>query len=215
MPDLETSTIIWIIGLTLGTGLYLLFVSPRLIPMLSRTIHQTSEDEIRKITIVDTITLYMASVLMFVVALIMLIMFYEVVMRYVFSKPTLWVEEMSRWLGGVIFLLAGLYAMQQRSHIRVVIIYDMVSRPVQRLFDLIATACIVFFCYATATGYYSNAMKKLTTWELYGSAWNPPIPATMKPLIVIAVTWMAVQTINNLIMDWSRPKELHDPADDL
>ncbi len=105
--------------------------------------------------------------------------------------------------------------MQQRAHIRVVILYDMVSRPVQRIFDLIATACLVFFCYAVAVGYSKNALTKFTTWELYGSAWNPPIPATMKPLIVIACTWMAIQTINNLIMDWSKPKELHDPADDL
>ncbi|NQW01522.1 MAG: TRAP transporter small permease [Rhodospirillales bacterium] len=215
MPQLETSTLIWISCLVTGAVLWMIFIAPRLLPMLEMTIHQTADDEIRKITIVDKITLYMSSILMFVVAFIMFIMFYEVVMRYLFNSPTLWVEEMSRWLGGVIFLLAGLYAMQQRAHIRVVIVYDMVSRPVQRIFDLIATACVVFFCYAAATGYAKNALTKFTTWELYGSAWNPPIPATMKPLIVIACTWMAIQAINNLIMDWSKPKELHDPADDL
>lgn len=215
MPQLETSTLIWIGSLVTGAVLWLIFISPRLIPMLEMTIHQTADDEVRKITIVDKITLYMSSILMFVVAFIMLIMFYEVVMRYLFRAPTLWVEEMSRWMGGVIFLLAGLYAMQQRAHIRVVIIYDMVSRPVQRIFDLISTGCIVFFCYAVATGYSKNALTKISTWELYGSAWNPPIPATMKPLIVIAATWMAIQTINNLVMDWSKPKELHDPTDDL
>jgi TRAP-type C4-dicarboxylate transport system permease small subunit len=85
----------------------MIFIAPRLLPMLEMTIHQTSDDEIRKITIIDKITLYMSSVLMFVVAFIMFIMFYEVVMRYFFSKPTLWVEELSRWMGGVIFLLAG------------------------------------------------------------------------------------------------------------
>lgn len=215
MPQLETSTIIWITCLTSGAILWLIFISPRLLPMLARTIHQTAADESRKLSIVDKITLYMSSILMFVVAVIMTAMFYEVVMRYLFKAPTLWVEELSRWLGGVIFLLSGLYAMQQRAHIRVLILYDMVSRPVQRIFDLIATLCIVFFCYAVASGYAKNAMTKLTTWELYGSAWNPPIPATMKPLIVIACTWLAIQTINNLIMDWSKPKELHDPTDDL
>ena len=215
MPQLETSTMIWITSLTVTVIAWLIFVSPKLVPMLSRTIHQTAEDVPRKLTIIDKITLYMSSVLMFIVAFIMAFMFYEVVMRYFFKAPTLWVEEMSRWLGGVIFLLSGLYAMQQRSHIRVVLIYDMVSRPVQRIFDLIAAGCIIFFCYAAATGYYKNAMMKLTTWELYGSAWNPPIPASMKPLIVIACTWMAVQTINNLIADWSKPKEVHDPVDDI
>jgi len=190
-------------------------IAPRLVPMLEMTIHQTAGDDIRKSTFIDKITLYMASILMFLVAVIMLIMFYEVVMRYLFESPTLWVEELSRWLGGVIFLLAGLYAMQQRAHIRVLIVYDMVSRPAQRVFDLIATACVVFFCYAVAVGYSKNALAKFSTWELYGSAWNPPIPATMKPLIVITCIWMAVQAVNNLIMDWSKPKEFHDPVDDL
>ena len=144
---------------------------------------------------------------MFVVAFIVAIMFYEVVLRYVFGKPTLWVEELSRWLGGIIFLLAGIYAMQQRSHIRVVIVYDMVSRPVQRICDAFSALCILIFCYAVIVGYAKNAWTKLVTWELYGSAWNPPIPAIMKPLILVACAWLAVQTINNLIVDWNPTKD--------
>ena len=215
MPNLEISTYIWLFSLATGVALWMVFVSPRLLPMLARTIHQTAEDEAGRITIIDKVSLYIASILMFFVAFIMLIMFYEVVLRYVFEAPTLWVEELSRWMGGTIFLLAGLYAMQQRSHIRVVIVYDMVSRGVQRIFDVIAAVCILIFCYAVTTGYWKNAMTKLSTWELYGSAWNPPIPATMKPLIVITCAWMAVQTINNLIVDWSNPKVVYDPADEV
>ena len=59
-------------------------------------------------------------------AFVVAIMFYEVVMRYLFVKPTLWVNEMSLWVAGAIYMTAGLYAMQQRSHIRIFIIYDMV-----------------------------------------------------------------------------------------
>ncbi|MEZ5451062.1 MAG: TRAP transporter small permease subunit [Thiolinea sp.] len=52
-------------------------------------------------------------------AFIVAIMFYEVVMRYLFFKPALWVNEMSLWVGGVIYVTAGLTTcMQQRSHIR-------------------------------------------------------------------------------------------------
>lgn len=208
-------SIIWVVTLSVAAILWFVFVAPKLVPALARTIHQKADDPGFSLTIVDRITLYMASILMFVVAFIVAIMFFEVVLRYVFVKPTLWVEELSRWLGGVIFLLAGLYAMQQRSHIRVVIVYDLVSRRIQRIFDVISTACIVVFCYAVVIGYSKNAWTKLVTWELYGSAWNPPIPAVMKPLIVIACVWMAVQAVNNLIMDWRRPKEVYDPADEL
>lgn len=214
MPELTTSGQIWVGGLGIGVILWLIFVAPKLVPMLKRTLHGHG-DEDQRFSFVDIVTLYMSSVLMFFVAFIMAIMFYEVVMRYVFSAPTLWVEELSRWMGGIIFLMGGLYAMQQRSHIRVVILYDVVSRNVQRVLDVVATLCIAFFCYAVVTGYWKVAMKKFETWELYGSAWNPPIPAVMKPLVCIVCAWMAIQTISNLIMDWRKPKVVHDPTDDL
>lgn len=215
MPDLPSSTYVWIAGLSAAAALWMIFVSPRLVPKLAQSIHHKEGDEVGRQTIIDKITLYVASILMFFVAFITAIMFYEVILRYFFAAPTLWVEELSRWLGGIIFLLAGLYAMQQRSHIRVLILYDAVSRPLQRVMDLLSTIGIAIFCFAVTAGYWKNAMTKLTTWELYGSAWNPPIPAVMKPLICVATAWMAIQAINNLIVDWSKPKEVHDPTDEL
>lgn len=214
MPELTTSGLIWVGSIALGLVLWFIFVSPKLVPMLKMTMHGLGDDE-RNFSFVDIVTLYMASVLMFVVAMIVTIMFYEVVMRYAFESPTLWVEELSRWLGGVIFLMGGLYAMQQRAHIRVVIVYDIVSRNTQRFLDVLSTICICIFCYAVVVGYGKTALKKFQTWELYGSAWNPPIPAVMKPLICIVCAWMAVLALNNLVMDWKKPKVVHDPSDDL
>ena len=216
MPELEPTSIAWIVGLTTGLLLWFVFVSPRLLLRLSRGLHHKAGDDEVKLNLMDKVSLYIASIAMFITGFIVSIMFYEVVMRYFFKAPTLWVEELSRWLGGVTFLLAGLYAMQQRSHIRVVLLYDAVSRPIQRIFDLLSTICIVVFCAAVLWGYSHVALQKFQTWELYGSAWNPPIPATMKPLICIAVLLLAMQAISNLLMDWHKDKAApHDPADDL
>ncbi|MEN8195072.1 MAG: TRAP transporter small permease subunit, partial [Pseudomonadota bacterium] len=68
---------------------------------------------------VDLLTWGFSRIAMWAPAFVVTIMFYEVVMRYVFVKPTLWVNEMSLWVAGGIYLTAGLYAMQQRSHIRI------------------------------------------------------------------------------------------------
>jgi len=75
----------------------------------------------------DEITWRISRVAMVMVAIIVIIMMYEVFMRYVLEKPTIWVNEMSLWMGGWVYLFAGLYAMQQRSHIRITILYDIVS----------------------------------------------------------------------------------------
>ncbi|MEP3299913.1 MAG: TRAP transporter small permease [Pseudoruegeria sp.] len=201
MPKLDPSGYLWIAALGAFVLLWMLLVAPRLVPILSRGLHNAESPHL---TLIDHVTLRLSSLLMFFVAIITSIMLYEVVMRYVFARPTIWVEELSRWLGGVIFLVAGLYAMQQRTHIRVTIVYDIVNRNAQRIMDSLATVCVCVFCWAVTWGYWGNAMRKFSTWELYGSAWNPPIPAIMKPLICITCAWMSIQAINNLIVDWRR-----------
>lgn len=162
----------------------------------------------------DTISLAISRVAMLLPAIITAIIFYEVVMRYVFASPTLWVNEMSLWLAGAIYLSAGLYAMQQRSHIRIFILYDMAPRWLQRVFDVISTLCICTFAAAVIYGGYGEARDKFLRWETFGTAWDPPIPATLKPLILLTVLIVAIQAVSNLIYDWSRDKEVHSPVDD-
>lgn len=163
----------------------------------------------------DRIVLAISRVAMLMVGAIVAIMFYEVVMRYVFEKPTLWVNEMSLWFGGMVYLLAGLYVMQQRAHIRIFILYDVCPRWVQRIFDTISTLMICIFAFALVYGGFNEAWQKLMRWETFGTAWDPPIPAVMKPLILLVTVLIAIQAVANLIADWNREPPAHDPADDI
>lgn len=164
----------------------------------------------------DRITVALSRVTMLLTGVLVAVMFYEVVVRYLLEKPTLWANELSMWIAGVIYLFAGLYVMQQRAHIRIFILYDVVPRPVQRLFDLVSTLLIVAFAFAIVWGSFGDAWTKLVTWEREGTAWNPPIPATMKPLLLLTIVLIALQAVANLIADWSREeKAVHDIVDEL
>jgi len=121
----------------------------------------------------------------------------------VFEAPTLWANEMSLWLAGFVFLCAGLYAMQQRSHIRIVLLYDVVPRWVQKIFDVVSTSLICVFAFALVYGGYGEAFDKFYRWETFGTAFDPPIPATVKPMVLLVVTLVAVQAVVNLISDWN------------
>lgn len=165
--------------------------------------------------IVDLITWSISRIAMWAPAFVVTIMFYEVVMRYIFVKPTLWVNEMSLWVAGGIYLTAGLYAMQQRSHIRIFIIYDIVPRWLQKVFDVLSLICVWVFAGAVIWGGFGEAWAKLMRWERFGTAWDPPLPATIKPLILVTLVFLALQALSNLIHDWNREPEQHNPLDDL
>jgi TRAP-type C4-dicarboxylate transport system permease small subunit len=150
----------------------------------------------------DLLTWSFSRVAMWAPFFIVLIILYEVVSRYFFASATLWVNEMSLWVAGGIYLSAGLYAMQQRSHIRIFIIYDMVPLWMRRLFDFLSTFCVLVFAAAVIWGGFGEAKAKFLRWETFGTAYDPPLPATIKPLILTMMLFLALQAMSNLIRDW-------------
>ena len=179
----------------------------------------------------DYVSLFMGRVAMAMIVLIVVIMMYEIFMRYVVESATLWVNGTSVWMCAFVFLFSGLYAMQQRSHIRIFILYDLCPRWLQRLLDTISTLLICAFAFSMVWGGFGEASSRFQRWERFGETWrfevyslsdgawksipyDPPIPATLKPMILLVVVLVALQAIVNLIADWSKDKELHLPSAD-
>lgn len=159
---------------------------------------------------IDRIAIFIGRVTMMLIVLMTCVMLYEVFLRYIFEKPTLWANELTLWLAGYIFLLSGLYAMQQRCHIRIFLLYDAVPRFVQHLFDIISVTFVWIFAIGLIYGSYQQVfINKFYKWEKFGTAFDPPIPATIQPMILIMVALIAVQALLNLIADWNlEPEDL-------
>ncbi|WP_298841582.1 TRAP transporter small permease subunit [uncultured Roseobacter sp.] len=163
----------------------------------------------------DRLAVFIGRLTMMLIVLLCSVMIYEVILRYVFEAPTLWANELSLWLAGFVFLCAGLYAMQQRSHIRIFLLYDMLPRALQRVCDCISTLLIVTFAFFLVYGGYGEAFDKFYRWETFGTAFDPPIPATLKPMVLLVVVLVAFQAIVNLVSDWNAEPVIHSAADDI
>jgi TRAP-type C4-dicarboxylate transport system permease small subunit len=162
----------------------------------------------------DLFSLVVSRIAMILVAFIVVVMFYEVVARYVFARPTLWANELSLWIAAFVFLMAGQYAMQQRSHIRIYVIYDMMPRWMQKASDVISLLLVVGFAFALVWGGYADAERRFLRMETFGTAWDPPIPGVVKPAILLLIVLVAVQAVSNLIADWRKAPE-HHVADEI
>jgi TRAP-type C4-dicarboxylate transport system permease small subunit len=163
----------------------------------------------------DRLAVFVGRVTMMLIVCLTCVMLYEVILRYVFEAPTLWANELSLWLAGFVFLCAGLYAMQQRSHIRIFLLYDMLPRGLQRTCDIISTSLIVLFAFFLIYGGYGEAFDKFYRWETFGTAFDPPIPATLKPMVLLVMVLVAFQAVVNLISDWNAEPVIHTAADDI
>ena len=158
---------------------------------------------------IDKIAMFIGRIVMILIISMTSVMLYEVFVRYAIEKPTLWANELTLWIGGFVFLLSGVYAMQQRSHIRIFILYDVLPRWMQHVCDVIWVALLWFFAICLVFGSYKQVfINKFYKWQTFGTAFDPPIPATIQPMILIAICLISLQALHNLIADWNK-----DPSD--
>lgn len=109
-----------------------------------------------------------------VIALIVL-MLYDVMMRYVFNAPTLWGFEVNTFLMGAAFVLSVGYALSHDAHVRVDLLYTPATRWRMRWVDLIGFTVLMLPATIWITmglwNYFHEAFR--TGERSGGSAWNP------------------------------------------
>ena len=157
-----------------------------------------------ELTLMDRISLAISRVAMLLFAIIVVVTLYEVVVRYVLRSPTIWASELALMVAGIGYLFSGLYAMQKRDHIRITPIYDLAPLRVRRVLDLVALICVLTFAVGMVVGGWTSSWRSFANWEGFGTAWDPPIPAVLKPLILLVTVLIALQAVSNFIVDRRR-----------
>lgn len=124
-----------------------------------------------------------------------LISVYEVVLRYLFNSPTIWVQELTILLSAICFVVSGLYSLERRDHIRITVLAERLPPRVQRGLDWLGLLLALIFLCAVAWGGWKQGWAALTNWDTTKTAFDSPTPAILKPLIVVTAALMAVQLI--------------------
>lgn len=71
--------------------------------------------------------------------------FVDVILRYFFDRPSVWVTEVSTYLFLYIIFLGTAYALQQDLHIRVTFILDLFGTRTRRIVDLLTSLFAMIF----------------------------------------------------------------------
>jgi C4-dicarboxylate transporter DctQ subunit len=117
----------------------------------------------------------------------MMLVLYGVIMRYVFSTPLHWVDEMSTYLAVWGAILGWSVAERDRRHIRVTLVFDRLPPRARRWSALAASAVSATFClllvymaWVLETRYFASGQRTLNTqsplWIVYSSV---PVAAFM------------------------------------
>jgi TRAP-type mannitol/chloroaromatic compound transport system permease small subunit len=127
--------------------------------------------------------------------LIMVVLtFVVVVLRYGFDFGRIWMQELSTWMHGLVFLLAAAYTLQLDEHVRVDLFYRRAGARVQAWVDLLGVALLLLptagFILYTSLPYATNSWLRHE-----GSRETGGLPFPFVPIAKSAIVAMAVLVI--------------------
>jgi TRAP-type mannitol/chloroaromatic compound transport system permease small subunit len=124
---------------------------------------------------IDRISWVLAMIAMVQIALLVVAMLYEVLLRYGFDSPTLWSNDVVKYLNGTLFLLAAGWTLRKNQHVRIdflaVRLPVRVQHAINLLFYVVLFLPLLWLLGSVSVG---KAWKAWRIGELeQASAWEP------------------------------------------
>lgn len=152
-------------------------------------------------SLITTFNRWLFQATVWLMAVVVPVMLYEVVARYVFDAPTVWGMELAVLLFGPYFLFGGPYLLHLKGHVALDLVRQRLSAAWVRRLDLVNYPVIVVFC---AILLYFSVPSALSAWtykETSFSAWNPPI-WPVKAAVPLALALMLLQALAEWAYAW-------------
>ncbi len=129
-------------------------------------------------------------------AVVLGLMFVQVVARYVFAAPLFWSDEMGRYCYVWLSFIASIALVGRRGHIRIDLINRFLGARAQRGVEILATVIVIGTCAFLVQG----------SWDWLLTNIRPTSPALRMPLVwLYGVVWlsfglMALHALYNLVL---------------
>ena len=160
------------------------------------------------ITKIDLFSKWVGNVVCWITVPLILAMTYEVLARKLFTAPTMWAYDMSRFLYGALFMLGAGYALSKGVHIRADFLYRNFKVKTQGTVDfwlylLFYFPGLLVFLYMTIGFVQESIMRGEkgmdTTWMPY--MW--PI----KTCLLIGIIFLLIQGVSELLKSYYAAKK--------
>lgn len=151
---------------------------------------------------IDALSEWTGKAVSFLILGLALVIGYEVVMRYGFNRPTVWVHEFSVMLFGTAMIISGAYVLRHNGHITMDIVYGMLSERTRAILDVITYFLLTLpFILVLLWFGGDRAWKSLLTLEQDSTQWGPPI-YPFRIMLPVGAFLLLLQSLAKLTRDF-------------
>jgi len=152
---------------------------------------------------VDATNRVLGFLVMYMTLVMMGVLLFGSISRYVFNASFLWIIEMSQFLMAAYYLLGGGYSMQLDAHVRMDVLYERWTPKTRAFVDSITAFCLVFYLVYLVLGGVASSDYALQYGQKNYSAWAPPM-APIKIIMTVGIVLMLLQAIAIFFRDLAK-----------
>ncbi len=155
---------------------------------------------IKCLHIVDVVSEWSGRVICYLIFFLALIVGYEVIARYVFKSPTLWVHELSNMFFGTFILIGGAYTALKGGHVSMDVVYGSFSPRVRALLDVITFFVALAFVGVLVWKGWESAWRSIKMLEEASTQWGPPL-YPFRTVLPVGAFLLLLQLIVKFVRD--------------
>jgi len=152
---------------------------------------------------VDALNRTVGTVVLYMIFVMMAVLLFGSISRYVFNASFLWIIEMSQFLMAAYYLLGGGYSLQMESHVRMDVFYERWQPRTRAFWDSLTAFCLVFYLAFLTLGGVSSTSYALQYGQKNYSAWAP-LMWPIKMVMTIGIVLMLLQAISIFFKDLAK-----------
>ena len=160
---------------------------------------------------IDRVNQAVGSFASFGVPLLGFLILYEVVMRYGFNRPTIWVHDISQFMFGTVYMLGAAYTLLMRGHVNMDMLYIRFSKKGKALADAATGVLVMIFMGVLVWQSGEMAWESIIFKEVWTqSVFEPPL-YYIKTIFFLGCVLFFLQGLTHLVRDvitlFARPEQ--------
>ena len=152
------------------------------------------------LALIDGTSIWIGKVTSMLSLVVAFIICYEIFMRELLVKPTIWVAEATVFGCGLLYLLGGAWTLKQDGHVRVDMLYHGLSRRGKAIIDCVTYFAFLLYIVVMIWASWQYMEQSIAVRETTMSPWDPII-WPFKIALVAALFLLLLQQTAKFVRD--------------
>ncbi|MBN1383083.1 MAG: TRAP transporter small permease subunit [Deltaproteobacteria bacterium] len=152
------------------------------------------------IGVINAISEISGKILMWLPWILMAVIMWEIVLRNIFNRPTVWAHELSIMTFAVLTIMGGAYTLRYKAHVNMDLFYTRLSPRGKAILDVLTFPFFLLFCVIILWLGWEFAFRSVKVLEISQSDWAPPL-WPVKLAIPLGAFLLLLQGIGNFLSD--------------